>query len=109
MKRELNQEQSSTLNHLGQYNKDRLKEQLFVAKKEGIIIKKMWMTSVWFETHKPKICEKHLPYEKLGYVDLNYEYAPGLKFPFDPDCNDPEEFNNCNCYYLTKVIIDKSC
>jgi hypothetical protein len=97
-------EQFKIMKNFGYENKKEFKEQLWLVEKEGFKIKKMWTTSVWYENKKPKICEKHLPYEKLEYVNLDYEYKPGLKFPFDPDCKDPEEFNNCRCWMAYKII-----
>ena len=55
-------------------------------------IKKEWMTS-----GLPGVRDSHKAYEELGAVDINYEYAPGLKFPGDPDCKDPNELDGCLC------------
>lgn len=77
---------------------------LKMSRDEGLIIKKLWGTSVWMEGSIPMICERHLPYEKLGYVDLSYEYAPGLKFPYDPDCKDEREKTYCRCNVFYKIL-----
>jgi hypothetical protein len=62
------------------------------ASNVGIGVKKFWMTS-----GLPDVRDSHKYYESLGSVPMDYEYAPGLKFPGDPDCKDPNEVDDCRC------------
>ena len=62
------------------------------ALSSGLDIKKIWMTSGLSDVR-----ETHKEYEALGPVPMNYEYAPGLKFPGDPDCLNPDEIKGCRC------------
>lgn len=96
IKSERRADKSEILNNFQDYN-----GYLKMSREEGLIIKKLWSTSVWMEGKIPMICERHLPYEKLGFIDLSYEYAPGLKFLYDPDCKDEKEkiYCRCNMYY----------
>jgi hypothetical protein len=64
----------------------------------GLDIKKGWLTSGLPDTR-----ESHLRYEKLGFVDMKFEYAPGLKFPGDPDCPDLTEIDGCRCTIIYDV------
>jgi len=56
----------------------------------GLDLKKVWMTSGY-----PDVRETHKRYETLGPVPMDYEYAPGLKYPGDPNCKDPNETEGC--------------
>ena len=58
-------------------------------------VKKKWMTS-----RLPGGRETHKYYESLGMVEMNYEYAPGLKYPGDPHCKDPKELDGCRCTFV---------
>ncbi|MCX6329192.1 MAG: hypothetical protein NTZ85_06720 [Bacteroidia bacterium] len=78
--------------------KEEFEKFLRMSQNEGYTIKKLWIPDIWYGRKNPKTCEKHIHYARLGYVDLNYEYAPGLKFPFDPDCNDEIEKIDCHCW-----------
>jgi hypothetical protein len=57
-------------------------------------VKKVWMTT----SDNPR--DSHKRYQELGPVDMNYEYAPGLKFPGDPNCKDPDETYGCHCVII---------
>lgn len=63
-------------------------------------VKKVWMTSGWGNER-----EKHLYYESLGPVDMDYEYSPGLKYPCDPHAKDKDEIKGCNCTIIYKTEI----
>jgi hypothetical protein len=66
------------------------------AKDNAEGVKKEWIVSNLNVAHR----ESHLEYEALGPVEMDYEYAPGLQFPQDPDCDDPAEVINCYCYFV---------
>jgi hypothetical protein len=55
-------------------------------------VMKEWMTS-----GLPGVRDTHQYYESLGMVDPDHEFAPGLKFPLDPDCEDAGDVINCRC------------
>jgi len=56
-------------------------------------VKKEWIHIPGLKTSR----DNHAGFESMGPVEMDYEYAPGLKYPGDPDCNDPEEIINCYC------------
>ena len=58
----------------------------------GLRLKKVWLTSGY-----PDVRESHRYYEQLGPVPMDYEYAPGLKYPGDPNCKYPKETEGCRC------------
>jgi len=49
----------------------------------SFIIKKKWISAKVING-KPSIC--HQEFEELGFVDLHYEYEPGLKYPCKEGC-----------------------
>ena len=78
------------------------KEALKISKELGTPFKKIWIGTYMLDDEgKPFICHRH--YEELGYVDMDYEYSPGLKFPHDPDCLNMNETENCKCSIGFKV------
>jgi hypothetical protein len=87
---------------IGNLNQKSYKDALQTSKELGIPFKKIWTGALHFIDKKPSYC--HLDYEALGYVDMDYEYSPGLKFPCDPDCIDKNETENCKCSIGFKVL-----
>jgi len=67
------------------------------ASQSGLCTGKEWATS-----GLPGIRESHLFYESLGEVAMDYEYAPGLQYPGDPN-GSAEEIINCRCTHLLNV------
>jgi len=59
----------------------------------GLKAKKNWVFIPGLKTYR----ENHAEFGSMGPQEKDYEYAPGLKFPHDPDCNDPGETINCYC------------
>jgi hypothetical protein len=55
-------------------------------------VKKIWMFVPGLKTFR----ENHQGFEALGPVDMDYEFAPGLKYPGDPN-GTAEEVINCYC------------
>ena len=78
----------------GAENKGRL-DSMYRASDEGFSVKKYWMATLDNRTR-----ETHRKYDGLDPVELDYEYAPGLKRPKDPDCPDLSEVCNCRCRIL---------
>lgn len=78
-------------------NKGRL-DSMYRAYDEGFEVKKYWVATLDNRTR-----ETHIEYDGLDPVELDYEYAPGLKRPKDPDCELKEEVCNCRCeiFYST--------
>ena len=68
------------------------------AKESGVALSKEWLTS-----GLPDVKEMHKYYESLGPVEMDYEYAPGLKYPGDPHCKDPKELDGCRCTIVFNV------
>lgn len=60
---------------------------------EGVL--KSWMTSGW-----GNVRDAHQAFEDLGDVEMDYEFAPGLEYPQDPNCDDPALVINCNCVII---------
>jgi hypothetical protein len=58
---------------------------------EGVL--KEWMFIPGLKTFR----ENHQGFEAMGPQEMDFDYADGLKFPGDPDCNDPGEVINCYC------------
>lgn len=55
----------------------------------------------WLATSDDRTRDTHADYD--GEVRaLGEEFAPGLKFPGDPDCEDPAEVCNCRCTILPR-------
>lgn len=59
--------------------------------KEGVL--KHWIFIPGMKTFR----EEHQGFDVMGDVEMDYEYAPGLQYAGDPDCNDAEEVINCFC------------
>ena len=72
-------------------NKGRL-DSMERADDEGFSVKKYWIATLDNRTR-----ETHQEYDGMKPVELDYEYAPGLKRPRDPDCSDLSEVCNCRC------------
>ena len=51
----------------------------------------------WVCVFDNKTRDTHIEYNDLGPVALDYEYAPGLARPRDPNCSDAAEVCNCRC------------
>lgn len=72
-------------------NKGRL-DSMYRAYDEGFEVKKVWIATLDNRTR-----ETHREYDGYGVQELDFEYAPGLKMPRDPDCTDMAEVCNCRC------------
>lgn len=57
-------------------------------------------TKIWQTSDDELVRPSHVEYGEEGQVDLDDEYAPGLKFPGDPHCDDAGEVCNCRCFIL---------
>jgi hypothetical protein len=51
----------------------------------------------WVNMEDGKVRPTHQAYMDQADQDIDYEYAPGLKYPNDPDCQDGGEVINCRC------------
>ena len=78
----------------GAENKGRM-DSMQRANDEGFHVKKIWKATLDNRTR-----ETHQEYDGVEPVELDYEYAPGLKRPKDPDCPDLSEVCNCRCRLL---------
>lgn len=65
---------------------------MYRASDEGFTVKKYWLCAKDNRTR-----DSHIYYDSMPPVELDYEYAPGLKRPRDPDCGIMEEVCNCRC------------
>jgi HK97 family phage portal protein len=54
------------------------------------------MKRIWISAQDEKVRDNHQDYDGK-MVELGEEFAPGLKFPRDPDCTDAGEVINCRC------------
>lgn len=70
-------------------------DSMYRASDEGFGVKKYWIATLDNRTRPT-----HRIYDGLDPVDLDYEYAPGLKKPRDPNCPDPNEVCGCRCRIL---------
>lgn len=70
-------------------------DSMYRASDEGFEVKKYWRA-----TKDNRTRESHIEYDGMGTVDLDYEYAPGLKKPRDPNCSIMAEVCNCRCSLL---------
>ena len=61
------------------------------------------MTKEWLTSGLKGIRPSHLFYESLGAVKMDYEYAPGLKHPGDPN-GSPDEIINCRCDFAYNIL-----
>lgn len=53
------------------------------------------MGKTWLAVHDERTRESHVMYDGMS-IGIDEEFAPGLKFPGDPDA-DPAEVYNCRC------------
>jgi hypothetical protein len=60
------------------------------------------MKKAWLTSGLPGIRQSHLDYEALGDVEMEYDFAPGLQYPGDPE-GEPEEIINCRCTVIYNV------
>lgn len=67
-------------------------DSMYRASDEGFTVKKYWIATLDNRTR-----DTHIEYDSIGTVDLDYEYAPGLKKPKDPNCSIMSEVCNCRC------------
>jgi len=70
----------------------------FNAYNSGLCTGKQWLTS-----GKQDVRESHKYYENLGWKDMDYEYAPGLKYPGYPNCTNEDELRGCRCTIVFNV------
>ncbi len=70
-------------------------DSMYRASDEGFTVKKYWIATLDNRTR-----DTHIEYDSMGTVDLDYEYAPGLKKPKDPNCSIMAEVCNCRCRLL---------
>lgn len=54
------------------------------------------MQKEWINSGLPGMRQSHILYGSMGGQQMNFEYAPGLKHPGDPE-GSPEEVINCRC------------
>lgn len=83
-------------------NKGRL-DSMYRASDEGFEVKKYWIATLDNRTR-----ETHIEYDSMDPVELDYEYAPGLKQPRDPDCSIDDEVCNCRCRILYNTGRERS-
>lgn len=67
-------------------------DSMYRASDEGFSVKKYWLATLDNRTR-----DTHAEYDSMGPVELDYEFAPGLKKPRDPDCSIKAEVCNCRC------------
>lgn len=67
-------------------------DSMYRASDEGWDVKKTWKAMLDNRTR-----DTHREYDGVPPVELDYEYAPGLKKPRDPNCSDLAEVCNCRC------------
>lgn len=70
-------------------------DSMYRAYDEGFEVKKFWVATLDNRTR-----DTHIEYDSIGTVELDYEYAPGLKKPKDPNCSIMAEVCNCRCKLL---------
>ena len=70
-------------------------DSMYRAYDEGFEVKKFWIATLDNRTR-----DTHIEYDSMEPVDLDYEYAPGLKKPKDPNCSIMAEVCNCRCKLL---------
>ena len=75
-------------------------DSMYRAYDEGFEVKKFWIATLDNRTR-----DTHIEYDSMDPVELDYEYAPGLKKPKDPNCSIMAEV--CNCFIgETKIATD---
>ncbi len=70
-------------------------DSMYRAYDEGFTVKKYWSATLDNRTRST-----HAEYDSMEPVNLDYEYAPGLKKPRDPNCSIMAEVCNCRCRLL---------
>lgn len=70
-------------------------DSMYRAYDEGFEVKKFWIATLDNRTR-----ETHIEYDSMDPVELDYEYAPGLKKPKDPNCSIMAEVCSCRCKLL---------
>lgn len=56
----------------------------------------------WVTYHDDKVRPSHIAFEEKGVIPMDDEFAPGLKFPCDPE-GEAGEVINCRCYLKPEV------
>lgn len=51
----------------------------------------------WISSRDDKVRDSHKKYEQMGAIGIDAEFAPGLKRPHDPDCDEAGDVINCRC------------
>jgi SPP1 gp7 family putative phage head morphogenesis protein len=54
----------------------------------------------WFTAHDDRVRDSHNDFEAMGPIPVDEDFADGLSYPSDPDCDDPGEVINCRCVLL---------
>lgn len=67
-------------------------DSMYRAYDEGFTVKKYWIAILDNKTR-----DTHIEYDSMEPVDLDYEYADGLKRPKDSRCSIMAEVCNCRC------------
>lgn len=73
-------------------------DSMYRASDEGYTVKKIWKA-----TNDNRTRDTHIIYGSMDSVPLDYEYAPGLKKPKDPNCSIMAEVCNCRCTLIKDV------
>ena len=68
------------------------------AFRSGLSMQKGWLTS-----GLKGIRGSHLLYGGMDFQNMDYEYNAGLKYPGDPEAEDPGEVINCRCTIVYNV------
>jgi hypothetical protein len=62
------------------------------------------VTKGWLVSGLKGMRTSHIAYGSMGdKLPMDFQYAPGLKFPQDPDCQIAEEVINCRCTHIFNV------
>lgn len=61
------------------------------------VIKAEFSEKIWVDSNDSLVRVSHGINSSLGARKMNFEYAPGLKYPQDPNCNIASEVVNCRC------------
>lgn len=65
------------------------------------------MKKMWVSAQDDKVRDSHQELDG-NVVDADAEFKSGLKFPRDPDCDDPSEVINCRCTDITYAEQDEA-
>ena len=87
---------------IGRANQRSFDEARQLMRETGIRMQKIWISTTRVGDSRVPGCHDH--FEKLGLMDMDYEYLPGLKFPGDPDCNNNDEISTCKCTIAFEVM-----